>query len=617
MKSVVRWMLRATFSPPRCTYKANDTISVITTNSVIYSRTIFEFISPKGEKIMSSLWRDSTVENPSKCLIYLHSLGANQFEVINIIPTICTKDLCLVAFDFPGCGLSGGTILPLDGSGANLVKSCVDYLKSTFHFTEFAVWGRSMGAAVALHTVSVYTDIFKCIVADSSFACTEKILKDQGKANGFPSFLVKMLMPIIKKEAKEDLKTKVDVPFPIEFVPNAQIPLLQGHGNKDRFVPCDHAKLIFDNYGAIDKQLNFFEGKHNSPRPNSWYETVSRFLYRHLNIQERPRCYDYVYRVSKLHIGPVEQVLPDIIRVNEVLHQRALQKNLRRNSSKHSIPQENDQKQKEENKNDGNDENMANNEYSNQYESDESSANGDDNDYDYDYEYEQEENKNHEPNNEETIEDNQSKQNIENENNNITVPQSILVPEESNQTQSPLIDSTTDAELDHPTIPQPIENENSSCESIKEPQQAPPENNVTIESEVKPKKRVRKNKKRDDNKRKTHKVLFDSLSEIGTDIDLGDKINMLNQAEEMERRKEMLNSINHHHHRHHHRHHHHHHRIPLESTRKSSNNADDAKESSQIDLDENPEKNNQEKITKNGSILNQELPLDNIPDKEN
>lgn len=602
MKSVVRWMLRATFSPPRCTYKDENTLSVITVNSQIYYRTIFEFNSPKGEKIVSSLWRDKSEENPSKCLIYLHSLGANQFEAVNIIPAVCTKELSVVSFDFPGCGLSGGTILPLDGSGPQLIKTLVDYLNNNFHYTEYAIWGRSMGAAVALHTVSVYPDMFKCIIADSSFACTEKILKDQGRANGFPSFLIKMLMPIIKKEAKEDLKTNVDVPFPIEYIPNAKIPLLQGHGNKDRFVPCEHAKMIFDSYGGLDKQLNFFEGRHNSPRPNSWYETVCRFLYRHLNINEKIRCYDYVYHASKLHVGLVEQVLPDVLRVNEALRQREIQNNKRKSLLRKASVKLNREQDDHHADNENDQEN--NNEYDNQ------NLSGSDNEYDYDDDYdENQENSEYETGNNEN---DQIYQNSTTE--KIQTPHSLLIPEENIHTKSSHLNISHHSDSQIPI-------EDSSITRIKVQQQ----NQDEIDEQQAREADVEKNykmieKKNKEEKKKRRKVWFDSLSEIGTDIDLGEKINDLNRIEEEKRRREMLKSVEGFHHHHHHRRHHH--RIPLSSTKqnsKTSSYISNARSLVNINTDAKycrvGEKDG--KIKKAASVLMHELPLATISDTDN
>jgi pimeloyl-ACP methyl ester carboxylesterase len=101
-------------------------------------------------------------------LIFLHSLGTNQFECLNFAPFLITQDLALVSFDFPGCGISEGDNIPLDGSGDQNATGCVKFLEKELGFTDFCLWGRSIGASIALQAAS-RSHIFKCVVADSGF----------------------------------------------------------------------------------------------------------------------------------------------------------------------------------------------------------------------------------------------------------------------------------------------------------------------------------------------------------------------------------------------------------------------------------------------------------------
>ena len=322
MKSVIRWMLNVVFSPPRCNYDPDNTASAITTESGnVYIRRNHNFKTKQNMEIFGSLWYDQANERPSSCMIYLHSLGANQFEVINIVPLLCTEDFAVYSFDFPGCGMSEGDYIPLDGSGTDLVEYCVRSLREEFGIQQFALWGRSMGAAIALHSVSVLDTEFCCVVSDSSFSCTKDVMADQTKINGYPSFLIKLLMPVIKKEAQEGLHTNVDNPFPIHYIPFARVPLLIGHGSRDKFVSTWMAEEIFKKYGYDDKQLYFFNGNHNSARPSQWYQTAARFIYKHANINMRARPYELVYRTSSIHVGPVDQVVSEINEMKRLEHQ--------------------------------------------------------------------------------------------------------------------------------------------------------------------------------------------------------------------------------------------------------------------------------------------------------
>jgi hypothetical protein len=245
------------------------------------------------------------------CTIYLHSLGTNQFESLNLIPFLCTPELAVFSFDLPGCGISEGPSIPLDGSGCELVLAAVQHLRSHFSFTQFALWGRSLGAAIALHTVSTSND-FRCVVADSSFTSTRDFIYDQAKVNGVPKFFIQIAFPLVRAEVRRRTEMNIDYPFPINFVHFAHTPVLLGHGTRDTFIPPHHSEIIFAKYGDASKQLYTFEAKHNSPRPFHWYQTAARFIYRQTGLDEKVRMYNWVYSNSCLHVGNLRVVLENL-----------------------------------------------------------------------------------------------------------------------------------------------------------------------------------------------------------------------------------------------------------------------------------------------------------------
>lgn len=312
MKSIITWILDITFKPPRAVYDPFDTISVITmADGSTFARDNFMLETDNKNSLFGSIWKDNSNPTPSSCLIFLHSLGTNQFECVNLVPFLCSKEMAVASFDFPACGISDGQIIPLDGSGTKEVFLVVDYLKREYNISQFALWGRSLGAAISLHASSI-SNQFKCVISDSSFSSIEDVLYDQARQNGFNKLFIKMVSPLIKKEAKKSLKIDINNPFPLDQVPFSTTPLLMGHGKLDNFVPLDQAKNLFNNYGCNDKQLYIFEAQHNSARPTQWYETALRFLYHKCNLPAIQRYYDKVYRDSTLHIGPISYVITDL-----------------------------------------------------------------------------------------------------------------------------------------------------------------------------------------------------------------------------------------------------------------------------------------------------------------
>jgi alpha-beta hydrolase superfamily lysophospholipase len=313
MKRVIRYLLDSTFCPPRAAYDPKNTISAIISGDDVYERIGVTFESDSSLSITGSLWRDHSNSAPTACTIFLHSLGANQFEGLNIIPFLCTRDLAFFAFDFPGCGVSEGKATPLDGSGYHIVLAAAKYLRTRFAITKVALWGRSLGAAIALHAVSASNE-FCCVVSDSSFSSTHDVISDQGSRNKIPKFLVSLAHPIFTSQAKRILEMDVNDPFPINIVQYAQTPLLMGHGSLDTFVPVEQSRKIFAKYGHKNKQLYIFEAKHNTPRPWDWYHIAARFMYRETGIEAKVKNYNEIFRDAELHVGSGELVLQDIAR---------------------------------------------------------------------------------------------------------------------------------------------------------------------------------------------------------------------------------------------------------------------------------------------------------------
>lgn len=312
MRKVLEWMFDATLRPPRASYDPLETICVIESRRrTLFVREHVEFTNQSGQRLIGSLWREQGTQDPSACLIFLHSLGTNQFECVNLIPFLCTSELALFAFDFSGSGCSSGDIVPLVGNGVQDVLAAAETVRTRYGITQLSLWGRSMGAAIALDVVSSCND-FACIVSDSAFSSTEDIVYDQAKLNGFPTCFVKLAGPYLRRQARHFVGEVLDLRYPLKDVAFAATPALMGHGKRDMFVPLSQARKLFDRYGATDKQLYVFDAKHNTVRPNQWYETAARFLYRRLGIASQVRQYDVEYRGAQLHSGVVSEVLIDI-----------------------------------------------------------------------------------------------------------------------------------------------------------------------------------------------------------------------------------------------------------------------------------------------------------------
>lgn len=202
MKKLIHWALDSAFRSPRVRYDPINTVWAITDPSGgSYFGTQIQFRNEFGNILTGTIWSLFHSPLPKIALIFLHSLGTNQYECMNLIPFMVSQEIALVSFDFPGCGISEGDNIPLDGSGDQNVTWCANFLRAEYGFTDFVLWGRSLGASISLQTASKTTD-FKCIVADSGFSSTNDIIHDLATRQNYPNFLANILLKLAKKETR-------------------------------------------------------------------------------------------------------------------------------------------------------------------------------------------------------------------------------------------------------------------------------------------------------------------------------------------------------------------------------------------------------------------------------
>jgi hypothetical protein len=92
----------------------------------------------------------------------------------------------------------------------------------------------------------------------------------------------------------------------VQMAANSFIPALIGHGTEDIFIQPHHSDLIYKSY-AGDKNIIKFEGDHNSPRPQFYYDSITIFFYNVLRPPDEPMTVEtipeHVYFDDSLDLG--------------------------------------------------------------------------------------------------------------------------------------------------------------------------------------------------------------------------------------------------------------------------------------------------------------------------
>ncbi|KAL5537731.1 hypothetical protein UlMin_043497 [Ulmus minor] len=267
---------RADYNPDQYLWEKDFTLAGRT-----YKRQDLELSNTRGHVLRCSHYLPSPFPEDSAlpCVIYCHGnsgcrADANEAAVI-LLPT----NITVFTLDFSGSGLSDGDYVSLGWHEKNDLKVVVSYLRSNKQISRIGLWGRSMGAVTSL-LYGAEDPSIAGMVMDSAFSNLYDLmmeLVDVYKIR-LPKFTVKMAVQymrrVIDKKAKFDI---MDLNC-LQVAPKTFIPALFGHAKDDKFIQPRHCDVIYNSY-AGDKNIIYFDGDHNSSRPQFYYDSVSIFFF--------------------------------------------------------------------------------------------------------------------------------------------------------------------------------------------------------------------------------------------------------------------------------------------------------------------------------------------------
>jgi fermentation-respiration switch protein FrsA (DUF1100 family) len=195
---------------------------------------------------------------PRANVLYFHGNGANLSNWSPILTGIVKRGYSVVAFDYRGYGASTGH--PTERGLYRDVDAAVKYATNAQSGTVPTIyWGRSLGASMAAYAATVQAP--DGIILESGFANARAAVRDA------PILLVLSFFSSYR--------------FPsAEFVNRANRPALVMHGNRDRVIPFERGRELFDAL-TVPKQFVVIEGgDHNDDAPRDadvYWSAVDRF----------------------------------------------------------------------------------------------------------------------------------------------------------------------------------------------------------------------------------------------------------------------------------------------------------------------------------------------------
>ena len=172
-------------------------------------------------------------------ILFLHGNAENISTHIQSVLWLVREGYMVFAFDYRGYGWSGGEAPDIPGihRDARAALSKVLSLPG-ISADRLVVFGQSLGAAVAVHTVATAPPAMRprALILDSPFSGYRRIVRD------------KLTSPIVTWP----LAWPVSLFFDDEYSPErwigkvAPVPVIVIHGTADRVVPYAHGKRLYD-----------------------------------------------------------------------------------------------------------------------------------------------------------------------------------------------------------------------------------------------------------------------------------------------------------------------------------------------------------------------------------
>lgn len=172
-------------------------------------------------------------------ILFLHGNAENISTHVQSVLWLVREGYTVFAFDYRGYGWSGGGAPDIPGVHRDARAALSKILSLPgISADRLVVFGQSLGAAVAVHTVATAPPARRprALILDSAFAGYRRIVRE------------KLSSPIITWP----LAWPVSRFFDDEYSPErwigkiAPVPVIVIHGTADRLVPYSHGKMLYD-----------------------------------------------------------------------------------------------------------------------------------------------------------------------------------------------------------------------------------------------------------------------------------------------------------------------------------------------------------------------------------
>jgi pimeloyl-ACP methyl ester carboxylesterase len=290
--SLINQAISSVVRPPRRDY---DPEQIPTSFSSTYGHSITRipvtFESDSGYHLLGSVYHSSSPNN-CPCVAYLHGNASSQLEGQFLIPNVCPYGICVLLFDFAGCGKSDGAYVSLGQTEAADLDAVLRTMKERFQTTQFILWGRSMGTAAALLSTNLS---IAGLILDSAYTSVRGVCKGIAVQQGMPKWACRPAIWFLSLCVFDIIGIDIGKVKPKSgSIGVAKPPLVIGHASDDQFVSYHLGEKLFAGYSNPDKQFVELTNGHNGVRGAEWLRTCYTFIFSKLGIDAKG------FRIMKL-----------------------------------------------------------------------------------------------------------------------------------------------------------------------------------------------------------------------------------------------------------------------------------------------------------------------------
>ncbi|XP_074589519.1 uncharacterized protein LOC141845342 isoform X2 [Curcuma longa] len=309
--------------PPRADYNPDQYLwePEFTLAGRKYKRLDLELKNGRGHTLKCSHYVPYSIPENTvlPCVVYCHGNSGCRADANEAAVILLPSNITLFTLDFSGSGLSEGEYVSLGWHEKDDLKTVVTYLRTNKQISCIGLWGRSMGAVTSL-LYGAEDPSIAGMVLDSAFSNLFELMMELADVYKIrlPKFTIRLALRYMRRVIQKRANFDIMELNAVQSAPKTFIPALFGHASDDIFIQARHSDIIYESY-AGDKNIIKFEGDHNSPRPQFYYDSVSIFFYNVLRPPQIPSSssnkFERYYDLGDLKVGAgnEESLLYEII----------------------------------------------------------------------------------------------------------------------------------------------------------------------------------------------------------------------------------------------------------------------------------------------------------------